>query len=278
VANDSGQTSSLDIEQVVVRFAGGLTRTLRPLSTSNSPLEADWWQHRTFEFPNKEDFRGRDALVVDLPLSIAGGGRCVVHAEMARAPGVPADVRTYTAYDALEVYLGGGARFAAAGALSDIASVGGAGFELGFGLFPWVNHGFFMDIALEGYGGGDAARRVAPDLVLGKGPHVTGGGFFLGYALRFYPTRWMDVSLRPSVGLHFLDVDDQVKDGPTREVSMLGVRTKFRLAFRFARLQDGTQFWLAPAAVHLFVPSGSFGPADVSGHTFGGLLEFVVSG
>ena len=48
--------------------------------------------------------------------------------------------------------------------------------------------------------------------------------------------------------------------------TVLPLRERLSLTLTFLRMNDGSEFAIAPSLAHTFVPFGSYGPADPTGH------------
>lgn len=275
VSNSSGFTVTLAKDAVQVRFESGLVRTLKPTWPGDTPLRSGWSNHYTFLFPAKKDFEGQNSLVVTLAF-LSGASTCALDAEMQRDVRVPTDQRTYVAYDTLELFLSVGARFAAMGPLAHARDDAGVALDLGFGGFPSVNLGYFIDISLQS--SGSPAGGPLADEFGAKAPRADTGGFYAGAAFRLYPLTWLETSLRPSVGLYFFDLTNPSDSNDTHESVAFAVRTKLRGLIRIAQLGDGSRMWLGPELVHLAIPHLTHGGTNLSGQDFEALLGWSWGG
>jgi len=277
LSNHSEVASTLDDDNVVVEFESGLRRRLLVEESHSSSLAPGWRTHRALSFPSKEDFRGQARMIVELPLALEGRGQCVIRMTIERWPGMPDSPGTYVPHTTLEVYFTGGSRIAASGGIAELAADHGFSYDFGFGIWPWVNHGFFLEGGSDFYGD-RAVSRIMPGRTFDH-PQISQTTLYVGYAFRVRAMPWLWLGYSLGTGPSAIELSDDNKDqGPYFTRAVLPLRERLSFNFVFLKLKDGSEFGLAPTLAHTYVPFGSYGPMDPTGHTLNALVRLVFGG
>jgi hypothetical protein len=272
VANTSDTQIDFFPDETTMRFSSGLTR--RPKTTGGGggiTLDPSWMVRGAMELPDKADFKGPNWILVQIVTVSSQGGRCTVPVLVERDESQSADPSAYLVHTTWEVAFDGGSGFARTGSLRSVVEP--KGFTMGFGVvyYPWVHHGFTLDVVVSRYGT-DGVAAVVPARSP-EGLEITGAGFLLGYAARLYPLSWLSVGWQPSVGPYVFGLSEARTNGETiLQRGVFAVQNRLRLSARFATISDGTQLSFIASAVQLWVPHGTFGDASVSGNAFSALV------
>jgi hypothetical protein len=275
VANTTDGPVALLPDETTMRFSSGLVRRPLPTGAGDVQLDPGWMVRGGLQFPEKAEFEGQDWILVQIVTVAPGGGRCTVPVLVERDRSKRPDSASYVARSVLEVQLSVGSGFAATGSMRSVVEPKGLTMDVGFGYYPWVHHGFTLDIVISRHGTAGVAK-VAPSLPP-DGLELGSAGFMAGYSGRLYALPWLSVAWQPSTGLYGFSLSESRSDGNTiKEQFVFAIRNRLRLSAEFATLSDGTQFSLAASVVQLWVPHGHMGDASVSGNAFSGLLSIVV--
>jgi hypothetical protein len=276
VANLTDRPIAFWPNETTMRFSNGLVRRPLPTGALGVSLEPEWMVRGGIAFPEKAEFEGQEWILLQIVTSAPGGGeRCTIPVLVERDRTKQPDAASYVARSVLEVQLSAGSGFAATGSLGSVIEPKGVTIDVGFGYYPWVHHGFTLDLVVSRHGTAGVSHVVPlrpPD-----GLELGGAGFFAGYSGRIYALPWLSIAWQPSIGPYVLSLSESRSNGETiMERGVFAVHNRLRLSARFATMSDGTEFSLAAAAVQLWVPHGHIGDASLSGNAFTGLLSFVV--
>lgn len=219
-----------------------------------------------YVFPSKEDFAGQSLLTLVLPLK-QGGETCELYFALQRRPGAPDALETVLDYTLLDAHVGGGLGFAQSGTYPGLTETP-ATFFLGFAIYPWVRHGFYFHMLMEGYGAG-SGQPFAPHIPESSLAHTH---FSLGYAYRHQLFKPLALGYRIGSGFSAMEVgEDEDLIGKVGVALMQSVHFDFswRPGF-FGREEDSIGFGLA--AYHVHTPSLELSGIDLRGHRVGALL------
>jgi hypothetical protein len=274
VLNRAAEESVLPARALLAHFGSGISRYLGPVDGSDVAIDPDWWVHRTFVFPRKEEFFRQTRLTVDIPFTLQNAGTCRVQLTFERWPGVADDSRTHTVFSALELQFSAGIRVAAQGNIATLGRDATAVVDWGFHAFPWPHHGFFLEFPIDGYGA-SGAGAVAPG-ASGGNLHVTGVGMIAGYELKVYPTSWFSLSYGVGAGPYVLELD--AKDSSAlASVGTLAVRQKLKASLLLATLEQ-MRIELGPTFVDTWLLFGSLGQAAISGSVMSAMVQLTLGG
>jgi hypothetical protein len=273
VLNRAAEQSVLPARALLAHFGSGTSRYLEPVDGSDAALDPDWWVHRTFAFPRKEEFFRQTRLTVDIPFRLRNAGTCRVQLRFERWPGVADDSRTHTVFSAFELHFSAGIRVAAQGKIATLGRDAAAVFDWGFHAFPWPHQGFFLDLPIDGYGA-SGAGAVAPGASDGD-LHVTGVGMIAGYELKVYPTSWLSLSYGVGAGPYVLELE--AKDSSLASVGTLAVRQKLKASVLFATLEQ-MRIELGPTFVDTWLLFGTLGQTAIPGNVMSAMVQLTLGG
>lgn len=271
VTNSSGAETLVGNRARVV-LEGGRERWLEPWR-GNQQVRDGTSEIIDYVFPLKEEFEGQSLLTLVLPLE-QSGEMCELHFALQRRPGVPDAPETVVDYTLLDVQIGGGLGFVQSGTHRDITDTPGA-FFLSFGYFPWVRHGFHLQMLLEGYRDG-SGRQFTPDVPESALTHTL---FSLAYAYRRRLLKPLNLGYRLGPAFSAMEVGDG-EDPLIGKVGLAVMQSAhLDLSWR-PRLfgQEDGPIGFGLAAYHVYTPSVELSGIDLSGHRLGALLLLNVGG
>jgi hypothetical protein len=271
VYNGTGETIAFVPGESVVHYESGLTRRLVSSVSGDIAIESNWLTHTSLAFQDKAEIRDQNALTVILSVRDHAGNRCTIATRLQRNAALEQPASSYTPHTAWEIEFFGGAHVIRTGSLGDLAPAAAGAFGLHFAGFPWFNHGFSFDLALDWYPDAELAR-VSPELASLDGARFTGAGFVPGYVGRIVPAPWLMLSYNFCVGPYFFELDTDEDEGAEWTTLVFPVRQRLKATVPFLRLNDGSTFFVSGSAVHLYVPYGTLGQAELRGTTLAAFL------
>ena len=194
---------------------------------------------------------------------------------MVKPQGVAEDAASSVVHTKFGLWLAFGTGLAATGGLNRL---GGAdvGFELGFDFYPWLHHGFFLDLFVESYQSFDPADFSSRIPAFGRNPHIVGVGPIAGYLFRVQPLAWLPISIGAGIGPWVVDIADQDNDTYFEEAFLASMLRVHADAF-FATIPDDSRLAVRLTGYTLAVPDGDFGPVELSGVSVGALLGIAIA-
>jgi len=262
---------------VTARFGSGLTRRLAPVGGGDIRILPEWWLHTVLAFPEKGDFEGQRALLIELEVAGDEGERCAIPIQFERAAGAAASPSSYVAHSEVEVGFGAGVRMPGAGSLGLLGPDPGPSLELSIRSFPWFHYGLSFDLAIDNFGS-EGIPIADPDLEPGRGAAITAVGLFAGYAVRLYWCPWLSSSYGLSTGPYVFELYDGWHQLAEHTAVVFPLRQQLRIPARIARLASGGEVALGLSLSLTTVAYGRLGVAELRGSSLTSLLTVTLGG
>jgi hypothetical protein len=246
-----------------------------PQGYSHRSITPGWLTWFVFRFDDKQEFGGARTIDLELPLESDQGKRCTVRARMVRPANVAEDPVSSVVHTKLGLWLAFGTGLAATGGLDRLGGADFA-FEIGFDFYPWLHHGFFLDLFVESYQSFDPADFSSRIPAFGRNPRIVGVGPIAGYLFRVQPLYWLPISVGAGFGPYVVDIADQDNDAYFEE-AFLASMLRAQVDGFFATIPDDSRLSVRLAGYALAVPDGEFGPVELSGVSVGALLGIAIA-
>jgi hypothetical protein len=271
IYNGTSETIAFVPDESVVHYESGLTRRLVSSVSGDIAIESNWLIHTSLAFQDKAEIRDQNALTIAVSVRDQAGNRCTIATRLQRNAALKQPVSSYTPHTAWEIEFFGGVHVIRTGSLGELAPPAAGAFGLHFAGFPWFNHGFSFDLELDWYPDAELAR-VSPELASLDSARLTGAGFVPGYVGRLVPASWLMLSYNFCVGPYFFELDTDGEQGAEWTTLVFPIRQRVKAAIPFLRLNDGSTFYVSGSAVHLYVPYGTLGQAELRGTSLAAFL------
>lgn len=243
--------------------------------TSDDKISSGWWQVTWIPFPSKDEFKGVDAIRVEVPVwNETTGTSCTITTAFERTGNNKIEEQSYSA---VEFIIDGGSGIGQYGNIEELGKPHGiVAIELNFFLRP--NHGFGMVFSSESDFDGSNNPKILSEFDGGRGYSAGVTYFGLQYVYRHFFTPDVYLTYGPGTGAQFIE-DMKENDRNNRESSTdFAFSEKLMLNWRFHQWNTPSyevmDFFTGIGVVHYWSPTPEVNGQDLSGNRLSALLRF----